>query len=458
MGRGKYRNLFIIGNGFDRWLGLPTSYGEFLKYYRENHIRIAGGLNCPVHTDERGQKITAVELVYGDAFNPSCLPDDFFWAFEDSMRKIDDQVLNAYFGKTHDGLYEMQETVYQAVDILDECFRQWLASVDVGDANPGFAFGDGCYFINFNYTDTLQRRFGIDNVYHIHGSVADGEPLVFGHASHPEMAFPELIEQKIVHHVNGGKSSRLIGSYFVENALYETDKHVMDNVDDLCEFMTLDGLHIEDVENIYVLGWSMAKVDFGYAEFFAEATKAECDFDALSAIGQLRKVSAEESLDEERLMDLIRLNIMYASKHRERELEKPELLFPQGTVLDPEYPAEDAERAVRMRFLLEQSGRTKEVMQDLATIMSGSDEQADACDSMLSLAARLDGGHDARVKNASWHISYHSEADKAHFENVMAKLGVADYSLHGSIEECIAPFSLSVHDSTQNERDNRHAH
>lgn len=25
--------------------------------------------------------------------------------------------------------------------------------------------------------------------------------------------------------------------------LYETDEHVQDNIDDLCEFMTLDGVH-----------------------------------------------------------------------------------------------------------------------------------------------------------------------------------------------------------------------
>ena len=29
----KYRNLVIIGNGFDRWQGLPTAYDEFRKYY-----------------------------------------------------------------------------------------------------------------------------------------------------------------------------------------------------------------------------------------------------------------------------------------------------------------------------------------------------------------------------------------------------------------------------------------
>ena len=33
MCRSKYKKLVLIGNGFDRWRGLPTSYNEFRNYY-----------------------------------------------------------------------------------------------------------------------------------------------------------------------------------------------------------------------------------------------------------------------------------------------------------------------------------------------------------------------------------------------------------------------------------------
>lgn len=36
MSRSKFRNLFLIGNGFDRWQGLPTSYGSFHEYFLEH--------------------------------------------------------------------------------------------------------------------------------------------------------------------------------------------------------------------------------------------------------------------------------------------------------------------------------------------------------------------------------------------------------------------------------------
>ena len=37
---------------------------------------------------------------------------------------------------------------------------------------------------------------------------------------------------------------------------------MQDNIDELCEFMTLDGIHIEDFTDIYVLGHSFAEVDY----------------------------------------------------------------------------------------------------------------------------------------------------------------------------------------------------
>lgn len=31
--KGQYTKLFLIGNDFDRWQGLPTSYDDFRQYY-----------------------------------------------------------------------------------------------------------------------------------------------------------------------------------------------------------------------------------------------------------------------------------------------------------------------------------------------------------------------------------------------------------------------------------------
>ncbi|MBR1373937.1 hypothetical protein IJ556_05745, partial [bacterium] len=129
-----------------------------------------------------------------------------------------------------------------------------MKTINIDETESGFKFTDDCYIINFNYTDTIGKRFGYneDKVYHIHGETNDPESIIVGHSTHPETAFNELMEQKMIRRIGGGKSQRLMGLYLVESLLHETDKGIQNNIEDLCEFMTIDGVHIEDFENIYV--------------------------------------------------------------------------------------------------------------------------------------------------------------------------------------------------------------
>lgn len=64
--RSNYKNLIIIGNGFDCWQGIPTSYEKFRVYYNEHIEEVASKLGYSFYTikDTAGieKKITAVEL------------------------------------------------------------------------------------------------------------------------------------------------------------------------------------------------------------------------------------------------------------------------------------------------------------------------------------------------------------------------------------------------------------
>lgn len=50
---------------------------------------------------------------------------------------------------------------------------------------------------------------------------------------------------------------------------------------------------------------------------------------------------------------------------------------------------------------------------------------------------KIDGGHDKRIQNAKWHISYFTDEDKVQIEKVMKKAGCTNYQLYQSIDECI---------------------
>lgn len=103
--------------------------------------------------------------------------------------------------------------------------------------------------------------------------------------------------------------------------LSNIDSYGRQNPVNLCEFMTLDGVHIEDITDIYVLGHSFGDPDYDYFEFLANATKLGADFNKLSALWQARNLG-RENMNEDDLLEWIQMNIVYAASIVKRSLRK----------------------------------------------------------------------------------------------------------------------------------------
>ena len=451
--RSKYRNLVIIGNGFDRWQGLPTSYDSFRQFYRDHADAVLSALHFPKYeiplSDGTTAHCSAADLVYGDPFRAGSLPDRFFWNFEASLDRLDDQLLNQYFGRSQKGIASMRRMVRQAQKTLREVFCRWVASIDIPWRETDISFPDDCFFINFNYTDTLQRRFGIspNDIYHIHGSAKQPESIVVGHASHPETAFPELIEQQFMTSLRSDtkRLPRFEGLYAVEELLYQTDKHVEDRIDALCATMMERGVHMEDFESIYVLGHSFAAVDYGYFSYLDKVTRYDADPDELSALERMDHFTYQllnhpfPVLLGELYMEYVFRNLEYAVHHRERVFADSPSLYPELDEMDRKngvvYDAAKAEKAVQQRFLLEQAKRTQRVLDRLsgqyhAPLPGG-------CHSVLGYAAFLQN-HAPRRKNAAWHISCFCPEDRLRVKDAMARMGERRYTISDGIDACIA--------------------
>lgn len=467
MYRSKYRNLVIIGNGFDRWNDLPTSYDNFKKYYAEHIDKTmdALGIDKEIITAPDGTEkiITPVELVYGDPFAPDKLPSEFFWNFETSLDQLDDQQLNLYYGRSKEGIHSLKETVKQAQTILRRLFSSWVLELNITAEDSGRYFKNDCFFVNFNYTDTLEKRFGVneEDVYYIHGDARHPESIVFGHATHPETAFRELIEQHFIRPLFPEAGlPRLEGLYTIEEALYQTDKHVADHIDLMCRAFVDAGIYIEEIENIYVLGHSFGDPDVEYFDYIDKVTRCGCNYDSLSAaemldIGKLARLTMSHENDAENLLlDEIQRNIRYATHHRERKLGKADISFPvhegiEKLIFDNDRAydaktADDDKRSVQQRFLFEQAGRTQELLKEMATEY-GLPEVPEGCHSVLGLCEYLDGGHTPRKKNAQWHISYFTPEDKKRIEKAMKHIGLKRYHLYEGIDQCLLAHNRDRH-------------
>lgn len=202
-----------------------------------------------------------------------------------------------------------------------------------------------------------------------------------------------------------------------------------------------NGVHIEDIENIYVLGHSLAPADMDYFLFVNAITRCGCNYDDLSAVGHIDK-RLLGALNEERLLGLIILNVQYATAHQSRVDPNADDIFAfldEGRNNKLPYSESDAKYAVTQRFWYEQAQRTQGILENLEKQYGV--QIPESCYSILSYMDYIDYGHDQRKRNATWHISCYSDADRKRAKRVMKELRIKNYSLHPSISEYIADFA-----------------
>lgn len=244
--------LNIIGNGFDLWHGLPTSYDLFYAFAKDT--------------------LDELESFYliGTAQNGP-------WSdFESSLGKFDWQL----FYEAHDhtditaenfrpseayGLEDdLTEQADAIVDGIKERFHDWIEEIDISLASKKTLFSGTDFFLSFNYTSTLQLVYGIDsvNIAHIHGRSDAYDELIFGHGETREEE-PERDEH--------GDSNRTMFSDAEGAAkypFYALQKPVSDVIKNNRAFFDSLG----DYSTISIIGHSLNDIDLPYFEEIAKNT------------------------------------------------------------------------------------------------------------------------------------------------------------------------------------------
>lgn len=406
----KKETLVVIGNGFDIWQGLDTGYASFQAYYLAHRDEVLKKLHIKKHTvrdsDGDAYQITDVELIYGDPFDPAELDDTFWGTFETSLSNVDAERVNFFFGRGKSDLRAMKRSVKNASRILKETFCGWIASVVIDRREPSHNFGEGCLFINFNYTDTLLKRFQIDSKdeFHIHGEAADKKSIIFGHSDHPQQPTEELA-------IFGG---RFRGLYLLEELLYATDKHVHENIFTLAAFLAMHGAASEDIREVYVLGHSMSPPDLEYFAFLMDATRTHDPTEA-----RVEPATSEASDPMAELQARIEYAIeRYGYQHGSEHIDPSQKL------------------AMARRLEMERDANQKLMEREFFRAMGKRRSRRRTKSEALPPASRL------RTEDAVWRLSYHGASDKAWKERVLQELGCKRYELFPTIDDCLEKYRI----------------
>lgn len=144
---------------------------------------------------------------------------------------------------------------------LQNYVKEWIESVDTSNVKckRKNLINSKDFFLNFNYTDILERVYGIENVLHIHGgvsSICDVSP-VMGHCN----------KKDIQQHRKWAKEA--------DEDFLEAEASVLDAVADYLQEIYKDTQErillnqsffdrLQNVNHVVVIGWSAGDVDIPY--------------------------------------------------------------------------------------------------------------------------------------------------------------------------------------------------
>lgn len=166
--------LYILGNGFDLYHGLPTSYKDYKSYLelycKDIYSAYAGfkylnldyALTC---NDERWSRIE-------EAINI-----DYTRLLKDFLKEASSESPQDYLG-SEDACFLLDEATRFIFDFTGECFARWVRSIDVSTASPILNLTSSDFYISFNYTSSLEHIYSIEpsNILHVHGSIDSVDP------------------------------------------------------------------------------------------------------------------------------------------------------------------------------------------------------------------------------------------------------------------------------------------
>ena len=262
--------LNIIGNGFDLYHGLPTSYYYFACYVLSHDEEFYDAM-AEMYGFYKG-----INKGYPYEEIERAIDDIGYWKyFEEKLGElapdwIEDSLIDELDLEDPDAV-DLEVEGTQNPDEIKQRLNDWIDDVidrksnykivkkNIGSARLKFDGNDN--FISFNYTHTLEEVYGVEKVFHIHGEGHSVEKPIIGHGN--DKIIQDL--RRRVEELSGNdfdqETRNRENEYRAEiEVLDSLRKPVDDCLAELGNFMK----DIETPEIIRVWGLSLSDVDIPY--------------------------------------------------------------------------------------------------------------------------------------------------------------------------------------------------
>lgn len=263
----KVSKLFIVGNGFDLYHGIPSSYLRFRDYLKQNNADVYETLEKYLHLEG----------------------DDDWNQLESNIANLDaEELLDEMHiflgdpgGDWKDSMYyEFQYEVGKVTDALgqkmQEIFLQWILQLDVAHHSNSskLSLPQDQPYLNFNYTNSLEKIYRIPerNILYIHGKAVDSSSsIVLGHGweDYEKATAPQEVSYEDF--VDGGYASEEDWQYTeAKEDIKSYFKNSYKNASEIIKQNNKFFKRLKEIKEIYGMGHSMSSVDWKYFEAISQ--------------------------------------------------------------------------------------------------------------------------------------------------------------------------------------------
>jgi hypothetical protein len=249
------KKLYIIGNGFDLYHGLPSRYADFHHFISNKDPELLRELN-------RYFKFRVDKNYLWSNFEQDLCHFNHgrFMATYNHIDMMSDSFKPSEFYGLLDEITAESERLAEQIR---EAFREWVEDfesdkIDHTRYRP-LRLDQEAVYINFNYTDTLEEIYQIpkDKILYIHhnANAYDGE-LIFGHGKKKDQkevpTFDEDGEPTRTPYTDSENAARAL--------FYAFQKDTKEVIKEQREWFGL----LKEAEEVIILGHSVGRVDWPY--------------------------------------------------------------------------------------------------------------------------------------------------------------------------------------------------
>ena len=244
------KNLYIIGNGFDKHHNIESGYWDFHTWLLNKDKELVEQIDELYNYDQDLWGNFEVELGNLDVAEK---------AHEIYSEYPANPLSDHYDREYHDGQIVAGDTIGGIYNKIRAYFPEWVKSLGDADPRMKLKLEEDSFFITFNYTDTLINLYRIPekDILFIHGrSATDGDKLILGHGKSADQVKAESEKG-----INENTEMPYVETVWaiarqVNMMRKQTEKIIADNQ------AVWDSLM--NVEHIYIYGCSLTDVDLPY--------------------------------------------------------------------------------------------------------------------------------------------------------------------------------------------------